>query len=107
MRESWSVHNDKLQLMESLRLELQDVCTVNGQVALESSVNQFDNRLQSLRSKCDQMIERMTNSSMIMSTHEPEDEALPSSGFYGAQGLECNWLVLLLLYFSPVDRQLE
>jgi hypothetical protein len=93
MRDSWSVHNDKLQLMESLRRELVDVCTESGQMALESAVSHFDSRLQSLRCKCDQMIERMTNSSMIVSANERDDDAVQSLGFDGVPGLDDNnWL---------------
>jgi len=73
MRDSWSVHNDKLQLMESLRDDLIDVCAADAQVALDSVVSSFTNRLMSLRLKCDKMIERMTSSSMILTDNELED----------------------------------
>ena len=73
MRESWSVHNNKLQLMESLRDELLNVCTVDGQVALDSAVSMFTNRLELLEVKCHKMIERMTSSSMMTSDSEFDD----------------------------------
>lgn len=73
MRDSWSTHSDKLQLMESLRSELVDVCTTNGLLALESSANVFSNRLETLQQKCHDMIERMTNSRMIETDTEFDD----------------------------------
>ena len=44
--------------------DLKDVCTARGHRELDVAINQFSNRLSSLRLKCDQMIERMMNSSM-------------------------------------------
>jgi hypothetical protein len=62
LREGWSVHSTKLQLMQSLADDLHDVCTQCAHSLLSATVGAIAGDLRALHVKCDEIVAHLDES---------------------------------------------
>jgi len=65
MREGWSSHMSKLQLMESLCCELSDVCSEQVFTSLQETVNSVTSDLCALSARCDDIIAHLEAGTLL------------------------------------------
>ena len=65
MREGWSSHMSKLQLMESLCSELSDVCSEQVLTSMEDTVSSVTSDLRALSTRCDDIIAHLEAGTLL------------------------------------------